>query len=75
MNRLRIESHRHLAMKELCELSDETWDKAQYFQDRFPYVEIGAINCENGEIGGVEELMTASAPFCAVFVQFLRDLT
>ena len=29
MNRSRIESHRHLAMKELCELSDETWDKAQ----------------------------------------------
>ena len=38
MNRSRIESHRHLAMKELCELSDETWDKAQYFQERFPYI-------------------------------------
>lgn len=51
MNRSRIESHRHLAMKGLCELSDETWDKAKDFQDCFPYVEIGAINCQNGEIG------------------------
>ena len=74
MNRSRIESHRHLAMKELCELSNETWDKAQYFQDRFPYVEIGAINCENGEIGGVEELMTAEAPSRAQMVVRAGDL-
>ena len=74
MNRSRIESHRHLAMKGLCELSDETWDKAQYFQDRFPYVEIGAINCENGEIGGVEELMTAEAPSRAQMVVRAGDL-
>ena len=74
MNRSRIESHRHLAMKELCELSDETWDKAQYFQDRFPYVEIGAINCENGGIGGVEELMTAEAPSRAQMVVRAGDL-
>ena len=74
MNRLRIESHRHLAMKWLCELSDETWDKAQDFQDRFPYVEIGAINCENGEIGGIEELVTAEAPSRAQMVVRAGDL-
>lgn len=74
MNRSRIESHRHLELKGLCELSDETWDKAQYFQDRFPYVEIGAINCENGEIGGVEELATAEAPSRAQMVVRAGDL-
>ena len=74
MNRSRIESHRHLAMKGLCELSDETWDKAQYFQERFPYIEIGAINCENGEIGGVEELVTAEAPSRAQMVVRAGDL-
>ena len=73
-NRLRIESHRYLAMKGLCELSDETWDKAQYFQERFPYIEIGAINCENGEIGGVEELVTAEAPSRAQMVIRAGDL-
>ena len=74
MNRSRIESHRHLAMKGLCELSDETWDKAQYFQDRFPYAEIDAINCENGEIGGIEELVTAEAPSRAQMVVRKGDL-
>ena len=74
MNWSRIESHMHLAMKGLCELSDETWDKAQYFQERFPYIEIGAINCENGEIGGVEELMTAEAPSRAQMVVRAGDL-
>lgn len=74
MNRSRIESHRHLAMKGLCELSDETWDKAKDFQDCFPYVEIGAINCENGEIGGIEELMTAEAPSRAQMVVRTGDL-
>lgn len=74
MNRSHIESHRYLAMKGLCELSDETWDKAQYFQDHFPYVEIGAINCENGEIGGIEELVTAEAPSRAQMVVRAGDL-
>ena len=74
MNRSRIESHRHLATKGLCELSDETWDKAQYFQEHFPYIEIGAINCENGEIGGVEELVTAEAPSRAQMVVRAGDL-
>ena len=74
MNRSRIESHRHLAMKGLCELSDETWDKAQFFQDCFPYVEISAINCENGAIGGIEELVTAEAPSRAQMVVRAGDL-
>jgi len=74
MNRLCIESHRYLAMKGLCELSNETWDKAQCFQDCFPYVEIGAINCENGEIGGIEELVTAEAPSRAQMVVRAGDL-
>ena len=74
INRSCIESHRHLAMKGLCELSDETWDKAQYFQDCFPYVEIGAINCENGEIGGIEKLVTAEAPSRAQMVVRAGDL-
>jgi restriction endonuclease S subunit len=61
-------------MKGLCELSNETWDKAQCFQDCFPYVEIGAINCENGEIGGIEELVTAEAPSRAQMVVRAGDL-
>ena len=61
-NRVRIEACEHSEVKALCGLSNEIWDKGQCFQDHFPYVEIGAINCENGEIGNIEELATVDAP-------------
>lgn len=73
-NRARIEACEHSEVKALCDLSNEIWDKGQCFQDHFPYVEIGAINCENGEIGNIEELATMDAPSRAQMVVRAGDL-
>ena len=73
-NRARIEAGEHSEMKTLCDLSNEIWDKGHCFQDHFPYVEIGAINCENGEIGNIEELATVDAPSRAQMVVRAGDL-
>lgn len=73
-NRARIEACEHSKVKALCDLSNEIWDKGQCFQDHFPYVEIGAINCENGEIGNIEELATMDAPSRAQMVVRAGDL-
>lgn len=73
-NRVRIEACKHSEVKALCDLSNEIWDKGQCFQDHFPYVEIGAINCENGEIGNIEELATVDAPSRAQMVVRAGDL-
>lgn len=73
-NRVRIEACEHSEVKALCDLSNEIWDKGQCFQDHFPYVEIGAINCENGEIGNIEELATVDAPSRAQMVVRSGDL-
>lgn len=73
-NRARIEACEHSEVKALCDLSNEIWDKGQCFQDHFPYVEVGAINCENGEIGNIEELATMDAPSRAQMVVRAGDL-
>ena len=73
-NRVCIEACEHSEVKALCDLSNEIWDKGQCFQDHFPYVEIGAINCENGEIGNIEELATVDAPSRAQMVVRAGDL-
>ena len=51
-----------------CEMSEETWNKATLFPDMFPYVEIGAINTEDGDIVTIEEIPTAEAPSRAQMV-------
>ena len=73
-NRVRIGACEHSEVKALCDLSNEIWDKGQCFQDHFPYVEIGAVNCENGEIGNIEELATMDAPSRAQMVVRAGDL-
>ena len=73
-NRVRIEACKHSEVKALCDLSNEIWDKEHCFQDHFPYVEIGTINCENGEIGNIEELATVDAPSRAQMVVRSGDL-
>ena len=73
-NRGRIEACKHSEVKALCDLSNEIWDKEHCFQDHFPYVEIGTINCENGEIGNIEELATVDAPSRAQMVVRAGDL-
>jgi len=69
-----IRRHKCRELKELCDLSDETWDKSLLFQETFPYVEIGSINCENGQVGQIVELPTADAPSRAQMIVRSGDL-
>ena len=61
-------------VSEVCELSDEIWNKSDLFQDVFPYIEIGAIDTATGLISGVSELATDDAPSRAQMVVRGGDL-
>ena len=61
-------------VSEVCELSDEIWNKSGLFQDVFPYIEIGAIDTATGLISGVSELATEDAPSRAQMVVRGGDL-
>ena len=61
-------------VSEVCELSDEIWNKSDLFQDVFPYIEIGAIDTATGLISGVSELATEDAPSRAQMVVRGGDL-
>ena len=61
-NLYHIRRGRWCSLAECCEISTETWDRVSMFPDQFPYVEIAAINTDDGEISAVESLPTAEAP-------------
>lgn len=64
----RIKRGQWRSLGECCKISTETWDRAKLFPDRFPYIEISAINTDLGEITATEELSTAEAPSRAQMV-------
>ena len=64
----RIRMERCATVGDCCEMSEETWNKVTLFPDAFPYVEIGAINTEDGDIVTIEEIPTAEAPSRAQMV-------
>lgn len=61
-NLCHIRRGRWCSLAECCEISTETWDRVSMFPDQFSYVEIAAINTDEGEISAVESLPTAEAP-------------
>ncbi len=62
------------ALGECCKISTETWDREKLFPERFPYIEIAAINTDVGEITATEELSTAEAPSRAQMVVRSGDI-
>lgn len=73
-NLSRIKNVNWCSIGSCCKLSEETWNKAILFPDSFPYVEISAINNEDGTIGLLETLSTAEAPNRAQMVVRSGDI-
>jgi type I restriction enzyme S subunit len=73
-NLTRIRSKRWFTIGKCCRLSEETWDKSRLFSDRFPYIEIGAIDTIGGEIAAIEPLPTNEAPSRAQMVVRTGDI-
>ena len=57
-----------------CEISNETWDREKLFSEQFPYIEIAAINTDDGVISSVDNLPTAEAPSRAQMVVRSGDI-
>lgn len=67
-NLRRIRARSYITVGECCLLSEETWNRVTLFAETFPYIEIGAISTEDGEIMTKEELLTSEAPSRAQMV-------
>lgn len=67
-NLRQIRAKTHITVGECCMLSEETWDRVTLFPETFPYIEIGAISNDDGEIIAREELLTSEAPSRAQMV-------
>jgi len=57
-----IKSLPHKPLYKLVEFSSETWNQDDYFEDSFPYIEISAIDIQDGTITEINTVEKANAP-------------
>ena len=57
-----IKSSNHKQLSKLARFSDETWNQKDHFKDKFPYIEIGAIDTLSGSIIDISQISKKDAP-------------
>ena len=76
-NLKRIRTNGYWRLRELVTLSHRQWDQKEWKGNAsgdFPYIEIGAISVDDGEIGVVERVPIADAPSRAKMMIVAGDL-
>ncbi len=61
-------------LRDLCDLSTETWDQKSAWVDVFPYLEISAINRTTGQITEIADNPTIEAPSRARMIARPEDI-
>jgi type I restriction enzyme S subunit len=57
-----IKKAKHKSLDNLVFFSDEIWNQQDLYSDTFPYIEIGDINTETGEIENISYIKKENAP-------------
>lgn len=58
----KLVSKPHSKLGNLIYFSDETWNQKDFFDERFPYIEISSIDTSTGEIEYVDNISKSEAP-------------
>jgi restriction endonuclease S subunit len=58
----RIKSISHKPLYKLADFSSENWNQKDYFDDYFPYIEISAIDIQDGTVIGINNVEKTKAP-------------
>ena len=59
------------SLNNIVEFSKEKWNQKDYFEEKFPYIEISEINLETGEINNISWINKKEAPSRAKMI--VRD--
>ncbi|MFR9542554.1 MAG: restriction endonuclease subunit S, partial [Rikenellaceae bacterium] len=51
-----------IRLSKIATLSSESWNQKDYFEGQFPYIEIGSIDLDSGEISNISYLPIQEAP-------------
>lgn len=63
-----------LKLKQIVKFSNETWNQIDFFENQFPYIEIGEVNLETGYINSIKEIPISGAPSRAKMVARAYDI-
>ena len=61
-------------LHEIAHFSSETWNQKDYYEEKFPYIEIGAINITDGLIEKVTKIPVDKAPSRAKVLVRTNDI-
>lgn len=61
-------------LEQLVKFSNETWNQLDYFENEFPYIEIGEIDIITGEIKNISSLKKENAPSRARMIVRNKDI-
>jgi hypothetical protein len=50
----RLANKSHLNLTDIASFSKEIWNQKDFFEDKFPYIEISAIDTLTGKINNIE---------------------
>ncbi len=69
-----IETKQHAKLGQLISFSSEIWNQTDFFENEFPYIEIGEINLSTGDIADIKKLEIADAPSRARMIVRENDI-
>ena len=73
-NYYKVKNIPHTRLGELSHFSKETWNQQDYFNSTFPYIEIGGIDVETGDIKHISKIKISEAPNSAKMIVRENDI-
>ena len=58
----KLKSSSSKSLYQIVKFSNETWNQKDFFENTFPYIEIGAINTISGVITEISQVKISEAP-------------
>jgi restriction endonuclease S subunit len=70
----RLANKNHSNLADIISFSKETWNQKDFFEDKFPYIEISAIDTLTGKINNIEYHSISNAPSRAKMIVRENDI-
>jgi restriction endonuclease S subunit len=64
----------HSRLGEMVSFSNESWNQSDFFEDKFPYIEISEIDVVSGEIKNISKIAIDEAPSRAKMIVRKNDI-
>lgn len=70
----KVKKSKHEQLQKIVKFSNEIWNQIDFFDEQFPYIEIGEIDIETGDIKKISVLNKKEAPSRAKMIVRKKDI-